>query len=136
VRNLDEHMDHKRPKENILAQRGMTLIISDDITIEDPITKIGMPHNISYMEFFDIDSAKSPVEITFKPDINKVTPELREKQRHFLGLKHNCIRVAELTNEKLRNFLLRYSEVKKENQRDLIYKLDFMNLRHINKSIN
>jgi hypothetical protein len=91
-----------------------------------------MPHQVSYIELLDVDTSKRPLSITFTPDFNKITPELRQKQEHFIEMKHNCIRVAEIINEKLRNFLVRYSDLKKTNERELIYKLDFMKLREIN----
>ena len=87
------------------------------------------PYRFSYMECIPIDPTKEINDINYQVDRTKLTDELKRKQSKFLDLKHRCIRMAENLNENLRSFLSQYSDINNLNEKDMLYKLDFMNLR-------
>ncbi|HTB52446.1 MAG TPA: hypothetical protein VK718_06715 [Ferruginibacter sp.] len=122
-------MNYLRPQENILEKKGTTLTISDEEIIVDSKTGLSIPHQVSYIEHFETDGLPLPLTIEFTPDLKKITPELRQKQKDFIELKHNCVRVAEALNDNLRAFLIRYSQYKKSNETIEINQMDFMKLR-------
>ncbi len=120
---------YKRPKDDTRFRQEMTYEYSEEDFLEDAETKIKVPYRFSYMECTPIDFSKDVHEFKYEFDRTKLTDELRKNQSKFLDLKHRCIRVAENLNETLRSFLTQYSNINNLNEKETLYKLDFMKLR-------
>src|SRR4051812_1650520 len=95
-------MKYLRPIRVTDMKNGIIALITNNEISVDPETGIKYPHQVSYIKFVE----RKGNSVQFTAGVPEITDEMRKLQSTFIELKSKCIRVAELLNDALRDFLI------------------------------
>lgn len=105
----------------------------EQVHLKDGATGIIIPQSVNFCKFFEVTEKELDQWKTgeipmpdFKPDASTDT---LQKIYRYTNLKFQCVGCAEILNESLRGFLIRYSNFRGLRNLSEIYRLDFSGLR-------